>query len=146
MYNVKKTFYLMIAIAVIGLTGCSSDDDGGGPTGPQVSSSLYGDWTLDLLIVNGETEGNFPCEEEVDYRFNSDNSYTKTRFNTNSSGNCEQSLEVIGNWEALTEQSILLTPNSSEVDSETINFELISNNTKLEITRSSSRTEIYERP
>ena len=136
--------YSSLIIALFILGGCSSDDDGG-PSGPQVPSALYDEWTTELLIINGETDGNISCEERIDYKFNSNGTYNKEVFTTNASDNCESSLNITGNWEVLTEQSIMLTPNSSAVQGETLNFELISSNTKLQINRNASRTEIYEK-
>ena len=59
--------YTSLIVALIMFTGCSSDDDG--PSGPQVSSNLYGEWTLDFLIIDGNLETDFACEEKIDYKF-----------------------------------------------------------------------------
>ena len=136
--------YTSLIVVLIMFAGCSSDDDG--PSGPQVSSNLFGEWTLDFLIINGELEGDLACEEKIDYKFNSDNTYTKTEFTTDDQDNCVESINFSGNWEVLTEQSIELTPNSSSISGETIEFELINSESTLEITRNSSRTEVYVRP
>jgi len=135
----------ILLLSLIVLTGCSSDDDGG-PTGPQVSSDLYGEWTIDLIISNGETNGNISCDDKINYKFNSNETYIKNTFATDESDNCIESLNISGSWEIITEQSIMLTPNSSELNSETIDFELISDNEKLQINRSENLTEIYVRP
>ena len=141
-----KTIRLfLITVVLSSLVGCSSSDDG--PSGPQVSNDLYGEWTLDFLILNGEFEGNFECEEKIDYRFNSDNTYSKTEYITGSQGNCSESVSFSGEWEILQEQSIELTPNSPSISGETIDFEITDNEgLRLEISRSSIRTEVYQRP
>ena len=136
--------YTSLIIALIMLAGCSSDDDG--PSGPQVSSDLFGEWTLNFLVIDGDFQSDVPCEEKIDYRFKSDNTYTKTSFTTNDADNCIVSIDFSGNWEALSEQSIELTPNSSSVDGETIDFEINQQENTLEIIRSSTRTEVYQRP
>ena len=136
--------YTSLIVALIMFAGCSSDDDG--PSGPQVSSNLYGEWTLDFIIVDGDLQGDLACEELTDYKFNSDNTYTKTEFTTNAQDNCVESVNFSGTWDALSEQSIELMPNSSSISGETIEFELINSESTLEITRSASRTEVYVRP
>ena len=138
-------FYISLIVALIMFAGCSSDDDG--PSGPQVSNDLFGEWTLDFLIIDGGFESDFACEEKIDYTFNSDNTYVREDFFTDDQGNCADDVSFTGTWEVLTEQSIELTPNSSSISGETIDFEITNNNEiRLEITRNSSRTEVYVRP
>ena len=142
----KKIRLFLAAITLVSLIGCSSSDDG--PDGPQVSNDLLGEWTLDFLILNGDFEGNFECEQKVDYIFNSDGAYSKAEYITDSQGNCKESVSFSGEWKALSEQSIELTPNSSSITGETVDFEITDNQgqARLEITRSSIRTEVYKRP
>lgn len=137
-------FYSAILLAVLTLSACSSSNDG--PSGPQVSNNLYGEWSLSFVIINGDLQGDLACEEKIDYKFNSDNTYTKTEFTTDTQDNCIESISYSGNWEALTEQSLDLMPNSSSIDDETIEFELINTESRLQIIRSTTRTEVYERP
>ena len=111
-----------------------------------VSQDLLGEWTLDFLIVDGNFESDFECEERIDYTFNSNNTYSQAEFFTNSQGNCSDDI-VNGTWEALTEESIELTPNNSSISVEIIDFKITNNNEiRLEIERDSTRTEIYQRP
>jgi hypothetical protein len=66
--------YTSLIIALIMLAGCSSDDDG--PSGPQVSSDLFGEWTLQF-IDDGNGVEDPTCAERLYYKFNSDNTYEK---------------------------------------------------------------------
>ena len=112
-----------------------------------VSQNLLGKWTLEFLIVDGDFESDFACEERIDYTFNSDNTYSQAEFFTNNQGNCNDDIEFTGTWEALTEESIELTPNNSSISGEIIDFKITNNDEiRLEIERDSTRTEIYQRP
>ena len=141
----KTIRFFLTAIILSSLIGCSSSDDDG-PSGPQVSSNLYGEWTLVFKNVNGQLQGDLSCEERIDYKFNSDKTYSKTRFSTNDQNNCVEAISFTGTWEIITKQSIKLTPNISSVDAETIEFELINSDETLQIFRNTTTTEIYQRP
>ena len=133
--------YTSLIVALIMLAGCSSDDDG--PSGPQVSSDLFGEWTLQF-IDDGNGVEDPTCAEKLYYKFNSDNTYEKKDFSLDAQDNCVEASTVNGTWETITEQSIELTPLSSDSNIETIEFEFVGNN--LKILRNSTTEEIYQRP
>lgn len=147
----KRTINNLLCVAIViaatlSFTSCSSDDDNGGPTGPQVSTNLYGNWTMSFRIFNGETEFDLSCEQQLDYKFNSDKTYTKKEFATNSNDNCVESNVTNGTWEAITENSITLTPYDASETPEIIDFEFVNNDNDLRVERTQNLIEIYERP
>ena len=133
--------YIGLVVALLTIAGCSSDDDG--PSGPQVSEKLFGEWTMQF-IDDGNGVDDPLCSERLYYKFNSDNTYEKSDFALNEQDNCVEASTVNGTWEAISEQSIELTPNSSNFSGEVIEFEFVGNN--LKIIRSSTTEEIYQRP
>ena len=134
-------FYISLIVALIMFAGCSSDDDG--PSGPQVSNDLFGEWTMQFIDDGNGVEDPL-CSEKLYYKFNSDNSYEKEDFTNNDQDDCIVASTVTGTWSTLSEQSIELTPNSSNFNGEVVEFEFVGEN--LKIIRSSGIEEIYERP
>ena len=133
--------FTSLILALIMFAGCSSDDDG--PSGPQVSNDLFGEWTMQFIDDGTGVEDPL-CSERLYYKFNSDNTYEKKEFSLNAQDNCQEASTINGTWEALSEQSIELTPLSSSSDIEVIEFEFVGNN--LKIIRNSTTEEIYQRP
>ena len=133
--------YTSLIIALIMLAGCSSDDDG--PSGPQVSSDLFGEWTMQFIDDGNGVEEPL-CSEKLYYKFNSDNTYERKDFSLDPQDNCVEAGSDNGTWETISEQSIELTPLSSDSNIETIEFEFVGNN--LKILRNSTTEEIYQRP
>jgi len=137
----KRKVYMIMAIAIMGVMGRSSDDDG--LSGPQVSNDLFGEWTMQFIDDGTGVEDPL-CSERLYYKFNSDNTYEIKEFSLNAQDNCQEASTINGSWEALSEQSIELTPLSSSSDIEVIEFEFVGDN--LKIIRNSTTEEIYQRP
>ena len=136
-----KTIRLFLAaIALVSLIGCSSSDDDGGI---QVSNDLYGEWTMQF-IDDGNGVKDPLCSERLYYKFNSDNTYQRKDSSINPQDECVDANTINGNWEAISEESIELTPLSSDSNEEIIEFEFVGSN--LKIIRNSGTEEIYQRP
>ncbi|WP_127845540.1 lipocalin family protein [Psychroflexus aestuariivivens] len=138
-----KLTSLVLLVAIFTIS-CSSDDDGG-PSGPTVSNDLYGTWSLNYYQEDGTLVNQIECEEDIEYRFVSDQTYSKTTFSENENSNCETALIINGDWEIIDEENILLMPSSSTQPEENINFNLINEGEELEIFRSGNRLEVYNK-
>ena len=131
-------------LAILFTVSCSSDDDG--PAGPTVSNQVFATWNLAIISENGVLETDIPCDFDLEYTFNSNETYSKTIFTDSNDGNsCDISVEINGNWEVIEDDVLQLTPSSSTFGVETISIELFDDNQSLRIERSSSLTEIYNR-
>lgn len=138
-------FYSVLAFSLLlTLWGCSNDDDG--PSGPTVSNQIFATWQMSYFVENGDLVNEVPCDSDLKYTFNSNKNYSKTLYNTPESGsNCDISVVISGSWEVLEDNVLRLTPSSSAFNSETVTLKLISNNQQLEIKRSSTLTQVYNR-
>lgn len=147
MNNMKNLKLVAIALFSLAIFSCSSDDDNV-PTGPTVSSNLYATWNMLEYyeqddIQNPVTE--IPCNEDLQYTFNSNKTFTKTEFSGDDINNCQVSVTINGDWEIIDENTILLIPSSSSISEEEINFQLGNNGQELKIFRGST-VEEYRRP
>lgn len=139
--NNLAVLFLVSALFV----GCSSDDDSAPPSGPTISSQIFDTWNLSIIIENNQIEDSFPCEEDLEYVFNNNGTYTKREFSTDMNQNCVESTSINGNWEAIEDNVILLTPLSASLNQETLELSLRNNGNQLQIVRSSNLTELYDR-
>jgi len=141
-----KNFLFLFLLAAGIITGCSSDDDGGGPAGPTVPNGVFDTWNMTLYFQNSDIETDVPCDEDLEYDLRSNGNYSKTSFSIPASGdNCDISVVINGTWEIIEDNVLRLTPSSSSFNPETLNLELINNDTQLEITRFNGLVEVYNR-
>ena len=142
----KITLFTVLILALISFTACSSDDDGG-PTGPTVSNQIYATWNMVFFIQNGVLNSDVECDSDIEYKFNSNRTYSKTLFSEPSNGGntCDISFTINGSWEIVSDDVIKLTPSSSNFPSETLTLKLFDNNQQLEVKRSLNLTEVYNR-
>ncbi|MGX1023203.1 lipocalin family protein [Psychroflexus sp. MBR-150] len=140
-----KTFLLStLVIIFISFTSCSSDDDA--PSGPIVPSAVYATWNMSFFQEDGNLVTEVPCDLDIEYTFNSNGTYSKTLFTDSNNGeNCEISVSFNGNWEAIEDNVIELTPSSQSFEQEVLNLRLINNNNQLEIERSATLLEVYDK-
>ena len=139
-------FYSILVFFLFTLVGCSSDDDGGGPTGPTVSNQIFATWKLSFFVEDGEVFTEFPCDSDLQYNFNSNRNYTKTIFAESEDGNtCDVSIVISGRWEILEDNVLKLTPSSSAFNPETVTLKILNNNQQLEMRKSSNLTQIFSR-
>jgi len=147
MKTLHKLNLVLILLLSLVITSCSSDDDGG-PTGPTVSSDLYGTWNmLEYYEDIQNPVSDIPCDDYLEYKFNSDKSYTKYAFSGEDSNNCTQALIIEGDWEVIDENNILLSPLSAGQPDEEFNFQLRNNGQELRVFRNDGNIiEEYRRP
>ncbi|MFN2261286.1 MAG: lipocalin family protein [Psychroflexus sp.] len=146
MKNLKLLKLATLILFSLALVSCSSDDDGG-PTGPTVSNDLYGNWNMLEYYEDVQNPvSEVPCEEYLEYKFNSDKTYTKKQFSGEDTNNCNEALTIQGEWEVIDESNILLTPAASSQSIEEFNFQLRNNGEELRVFRSNGITEEYRRP
>lgn len=139
----RITISLLLLIGIL-VSSCSSDDDG--PTGPTISSGVFATWNLSIISDNGNLITSIPCTSDLEYTFNTNKTYSRTTFvSSGSSENCQESFTLNGNWEALEDDVLELTPSSDTFDTEVLEVSLIDNGTQLEVIRSPSLTEIYSK-
>lgn len=141
----QNILFLLLFVSALFL-GCSSDDDNPAPEGPTVANGVFDLWNMTLYFQNGTIETDVPCDEDLEYDLRSNGSYSKTSFSEPASGNnCDISVVINGSWEIIDDNVLRLTPSSSSFNPETLNLELINNNTQLEITRFNGLVEVYNR-
>lgn len=139
----RNAYMAFIFLIFIG-TSCSSDDDAG-PTGPSISNQVFGTWNLSIIIQNNQIDDNFPCEEDIEYTFNSNGTYSKRVYSTDANQNCVVATTTNGNWEAIEDNIMQLNPFSASSSSETLDISLRNNGNQLQIIRSSNLTELYNK-
>ena len=136
-------FYSILVFSVFILWSCSSNDDG--PTGPTVSSQVYGTWRMYQLIENNELIEDIPCDIDIKYKFTSNRNFSKTLFVEAQNGNsCNESVTIEGEWEVIEDNVLKLNPFIDAFDSETVTLEIL-NSGDLKIKRSNNSTQIYKR-
>jgi hypothetical protein len=140
----NKNFLFLLMLTAILVAGCSSDDDGG-PTGPTISSQVFATWNLSIIIEDNQFTDDFPCEEDKEYTFNSNGTYTRRGFSTDANQNCAESSSFNGNWEAIEDNVMRLTPLSTSFSQETLDISFLNNGDQLQIVRSANLTELYNR-
>lgn len=142
----KISLFSVVILALITFTACSGDDDGG-PTGPTISNQIFATWNMVFFIENGVLNSDVECDSDIEYKFNSNKTYSKTLFSEPSNGGntCDISLVINGSWEIVSDDVLKLTPSSSTFSTETLTLKLFPNNQQLEIKRSLSLTEVYDR-
>lgn len=146
MKNLKLLHLASLILFSFVFISCSSDDDSG-PSGPSVSNDLYGTWNLSYYQEGNEgTVTDFPCSEDLEYKFNSDNTFSKINFSGDDNTNCNEGLIINGDWEIIDETTINLIPSVSSQPDEEISFQLLNNGTELKIFRDGGRVEDYRRP
>ena len=141
----SKSFLFLLLFSSILIVGCSGDDDGGGPTGPTISSQIFATWNLGIIIADNQIVDDFPCEEDLEYTINSNGTYTKREFSTDMNQNCVESTTINGNWEAIEDNVMELTPLSASFNMETLDLGLRNNGDQLQIVRNPNLTELYDR-
>lgn len=142
----KNVLLVLFVIIGFSMSSCSSDDDGGGPTGPTVPDGVFDVWNMTLYFQNGDIETDVPCDEDLEYDLRSNGTYSKTSYSEPASGNnCDISVVINGTWEITEDNVLRLTPSSNAFNPETLNLELINNETQLEITRFNGLVEVYNR-
>ncbi len=141
----KTSFLSLLAIIFISFTSCSSDDDNA-PSGPTVSNAVYATWNMSLFQDDGNLFTEVPCDLDIEYTFNSNGTFSKTLFaDSNNSQNCVEIVNYNGSLEIIEDNVIELTPSSQNFDQEVLNLRLINNNTQLEIERSATLIEVYNK-
>jgi len=140
----KTKKYLFISILVL-LCACYNDDDNAEPTGPNVSNQIFNTWDLGIILENNQIIDDFPCEDDLEYTFNSNGTYTKIQFTTDATDNCVEATSINGNWQAIDDNVLLLTPFSSSFNEETLELSLRNSNNQLQIVRSANLTELYDK-
>lgn len=140
----KKNFiYLLFIFSLI--TSCSSDDDASISNGPTVPNAVMDTWNLAIIIQNNQTEDNFSCEDDLEYTFNNNGTYVKKEFSTDVNNNCVEATIINGNWEAIENNVMRLTPLSSSIEAETFEVSLLNNGNQLQVVRNPNLTELYNK-
>lgn len=140
----KKNFiYLLFIFSLI--TSCSSDDDASISNGPTVPNAVMDTWNLAIIIQNNQTEDNFSCEDDLEYTFNNNGTYVKREFSTDVNNNCVEATIINGNWEAIENNVMRLTPLSSSIEAETFEVSLLNNGNQLQVVRNPNLTELYNK-
>jgi hypothetical protein len=143
----KSKIAYLLTLCFLGVTlSCSSDDDGGGgPTGPTISTQVFATWNLGIIIENNQTSDTFPCEEDIEYKFNNNGTYTKLEFSTDANDNCVVATTINGNWQAVADNEVLLTPLSASFSQETLVLSILNNGNQLQVVRTQNLTELYNK-
>ncbi|MGM0634823.1 MAG: lipocalin family protein [Bacteroidota bacterium] len=139
----KNTVFNLILIlaAVFTFSSCSSDDDGGVT---QESTSLFGTWELDFMVINGETILDIPCEDQVRYSFTSNFTYTQTNFTGEDLDNCEVASTVNGEWENIENDELILSPIGAN-QPENLDIEFTQNAQRFRVFYSNGDEEVFEK-
>jgi hypothetical protein len=132
------TIASLILITIFAVS-CSKDDDGAVSAG---TGNLIGTWKLDFFISNGNLTEEIICDEQVQYVFLSDASYTKTIFAGTGSTNCLKGNVINGTWSNTSGNNFELKPNIGG-SSANLSITFQDNFTKFVSTVSSSRTEVF---
>lgn len=136
----KKIFFILSVVACsLTIVNCSREDDDKTGSG---ENNLYGTWSLDYYINDGQLVEEIVCSEQVMYVFSSNGTYSKTTFSGEGSSNCQIAVIVKGTWEGLGDNNYQLTPNGSE-SNDPLNITFQDNFTKFVIARSDSFTEVF---
>ena len=132
------TIASLILITILAVS-CSKDDDGAVSSG---TGNLIGTWKLDYFVSNGNITEEIICDEQVQYIFSSDASYTKTTFAGSGSTSCLKGDVTNGTWSNTSGNNFELKPNRGGA-SANLSITFQDNFTKFVSTVSSSRTEVF---
>lgn len=108
----KKLLLLFGALAFLSINtiSCSNDDDGSRDI---VNANIYGTWSTDYKVVNGQfLEGSDICDEKLEYRFSNNGTFTLKTFTGDDPTNCLENTQTYGSWEYLGNDKYLIHGNN----------------------------------
>lgn len=130
---------LIVMIAFVTVS-CTQDDDGGN----RITGDIIGTWDLDYYVENGELIEDIKCNEQLEYRFLNNGTFTLTSFAGDDFNNCREAITLNGTWEFVGDATFELLVNGEE-STEEIRLTFHNNFTKFSIIRSAQLTEVYSR-
>ncbi|MCH8535559.1 MAG: lipocalin family protein [Flavobacteriaceae bacterium] len=71
-------FVLVFSLLILSFLACSSDDDGGNPSG----DPIIGEWQLDRVIFEGTELSLQPCEDLETFIFEAEGGFFNERYST----------------------------------------------------------------